>query len=158
MKLAKNYAMMLMAVLMALTVSSCGGDDNDEIVTNSDYVGSWYASGVNDSKTTATIIYFVMNRNTYKMTVYNLTGSNLDRETGKTNTVTKVVNSGSIVVEANNILRMTDYADNQTDIMKYSIIDNQLILTDTKTGTVYGFFKITSETQAAINNLEKIAV
>ncbi len=41
---------------------------------------------------------------------------------------------------------------------KYSVIENQLILTDIKTGNLSGFFRVTSEVQNAINNLDKMAL
>ena len=74
---------------------------------------------------------------------------------GTISNVKKTVETYTFTVDSNNIVSIKD----GTAIIqyKYSIVENQLILTDMKTGNLLGLFRAEGDILTMISNLDKIS-
>ena len=137
-----------------LFTTSCSKDEKKEAIP--EYVGKWYRDAVSNYGKEAIIVYFSIYENSYTLTTYEIKGENLDLlYSAKISNVRKTSETHTFVHEGN-LVTLSEGGVQQT--LKYSVINNQLILTDIVTGDLYGLIKVTDEIQSVIDNLNKIAI
>ena len=146
------YTFTIIVCLLFATVS-CGKDDND--IGSHEYMGTWYRYQLNSSASQLLFTVWYIGENQVKIVLYTVDGKNLNLSSG---TISKVKKEYEVIPfsVSGNIVNISDGSEHKS--FKYSVIENQLVLTDTSNGNLYSVLRITSEVQAVVDNLEKISM
>lgn len=142
-----------MLIVMSIPfIASCGSDDK-----NPEYVGRWYRDKYYNNGDNCVLTVVDIQENSYTYTIYYITGKHLDTVTlAEISNVKKETKSASLN-KKNDIF--TIILGGEKKDVKYSIWDgNQLVLTDIKTGDLYGVLKMNNDVQKIVDQIDKIAV
>ena len=144
-----------MLIVMSVSfITSCGSDDKS--VNTPEYVGRWCMDGLLNNGSEYVLQVFDFQNNSLKSTFYYLTGKNINfTSLGELYTAQKEEEYGT-VSDNNGIVTIAD-KDGFHDY-KYSVINNQLILTEVETGRVICMYKVIDEIQQVVDNIDKISV
>ena len=150
-KIIRTSVFLFSFIAILFVVNSCSKDDD----SNPDYVGTWYRFQLNSSASELNVVVFKVGYNTVEVILYQAKGKNMNLPSGTISNVKKTVETYTFTVDSNNIVSIKD----GTAIIqyKYSIVENQLILTDMKTGNLLGLFRAEGDILTMISNLDKIS-
>ena len=152
MKKLKFFSVLMLIVMSVPFIASCGSDDKTP-----EYVGKWYRDKYYNSGNNCILTFVDIQENSYTYTIYYLTGKYLDTATmAEISNVKKETKSASLN-RKNDVFTIT--LGGETKDVKYSIWNgNQLVLTDVKTGDLYGVLKVNDDVQKVVDQIDKIAV